>query len=822
MNTDSQPQASRLEYSLEWFFDHVLVRVVQALFYMLIALPGLVALLIALTKELGPGLGSSSAWFVFNRLDSGMQLGLGSFIVRSGSLVLALLVLLLGVRIPRPARALWWMTVLFHGIALVSALLSSHPFEALLTVLDVAMLNVVVLLACVSLPAEWLPRCIVVSGFVVACISLDIYMQDAGTSAAGSRLTGTFHQPNMTAAYVACCLPWLFNQELPDRREWWGVMKQWLCAVAAAALVATLALTQTRAAWAAVLVCLGCRWWLGVRLRHHVLRWRFVLEAGAFTALCVLLLFVAALYTIWALLLLLILLAVAARSSGLERRAVALAFAATLVGLLAAHQLRGLSQTSAVALEKTRVQDLAEAKDISLLSRVQFWRAAVLMGIDHPLLGVGPRGFHRYYPSFQSDERWFSKFAHSALISVWAELGLLGSLVLLGVFFIILRTWWQGLQDPDAGRRQRILDALTCWAILSLCALVDVQWQFPLLPITWAGWLGYSLSQIWHDAEPPAAAPKPVSAWTLRPQVLVTYVLVSVLGVLLFLNMLWTFADYHHEVAELALQRGRIADANVLSRRAVDLNPFQGSYFHQLGLAQMASRSSKPDSVSPAELMRTAQRAVQLDSHRAVHWDLLAKAHLAAGHIPQAQEAIRRALECDPVNYPSFYTALAESYPVPQNRSERMGILVACMHRFPPIALGSMFSFRSEDVQRQLVSVYLHLADLSNVAKHPQQALAFYDRLLKIQPDEPNARLGRIVCLINLNRLKQAHKESLELYRTHPEDTVLEVIKNLYYWEGIPLDPATFGPKAREGQPSSASTRRSGNGPGTGPSPVRR
>jgi tetratricopeptide (TPR) repeat protein len=432
------------------------------------------------------------------------------------------------------------------------------------------------------------------------------------------------------------------------------------------------------------------------------------------------------------------------------------------------------------------------------------------MGCDQPALGVGPRGFHRYYPSYQIDQRWFSKYAHSAVLSCWAELGVPGTLLMaiLGVLWLLAVGRGVGrLSGPDPEGRvgqglrhptSTLLDAFTACLILSLCSSVDVQWQFPSLGVTWAAWLGYALALAWPDqptaqAAATVAADEPLSPWSLRPRVLICYVIVTMMGIGSALNLCWAFGQYYSDISEELLKRGKVAEAIDCDKRSIQLNPFQGSYYHHLGLAYTGALSRKSPTVTPAEYLKVAQRAVALDSHRAVHYDLLAKAYRTNQKPEQARKALHRALECDPVNYPSFYTMLADLASDPSERSQRERLLLTSIYRFPADALGSMFAFRSSDILRQMSESYLLLAELSDPSK-PEIALGYYDELLKIQPDDLSGQLGRLVCLINLNRLKEAHKLALKVYYQYPRTETLDTLKHVYQFENLPFDPKGLPP----------------------------
>lgn len=778
-----------VERLLTFLFDRFLPGLLGSGFLVVMLAPGLAAYLVDFTSTPQFQTSASPLWYVLRRIDSGFQLGLGSYLARGWVLALGMLLLLLGTRPPAPCRALFLAVLAFHAWASFSSGICSHPFDAFLTTLDSGLLLLVAWLACVyGATQPHLPRVLVISGGLVALFSLNLYLLMGPTS--DSRLSGTFHQPNMTSAYLACLLPWLIHQEILSARAWKKIPGYLVLGL----LMLCLLLAATRTAGVLCLACLCWRWSLGYFLKKSPLSFSTALLSLVPPGLFVLSLFLA-LFDFRLLALTLALLVVLAWKGGVGRGhilCIGLLFMLVRWGAMPSLQA-SVGQNLDVV---TRVADLGEGEDSSLLARLEFFRSSLLMGLEHPWTGVGPKGFHRYYPSFQVDERWFSKFAHSSILSCWAEVGIPGVVLLA----FVLGCWgWhllRGLRQSDPIRRTRVLDAFISALILGLASAFDVQWQFPLLPITWAVWLGYVVSQSWAEDELfPEQPAQVVGAWTIRPRVVLSYFGVSVLGILSALNLLWMFAQYHADLGEMALQRGKIEEAIFLDRRAVVLNPFQGSYHHHLGLSLLAGLAQNLKEVKAADIVDTARRAVELDSHRAVHYDLLAKGWNAAKEPEKARAAVLQALQCDSINYPSFYNHLAEYHlsqsasPDPR-RAER--ILETCVARFPAEAFGAMFNFRSSEMNRQLSESYLVLAELASPQNHPARSLVYLEKLLKLNPSHAEARFGRLVCLVNLNRLDEAKKEALEEYRKAPSPNMEEVLRVIYHYQNIPVGPQDF------------------------------
>lgn len=773
-----------VQRGVDFLFDRVLVNLLRLLFLAIILAPGIAGICAWAFRDVPPG------WppivTLLGQIDSGFQLASNSYFFRFALLGLGGLAVLLGLPVPPQGRWMWRCSWLFIAVATLSAACSSHPFEALLTVADTALLNLVVLVAFHFRPRGAVGLAYCMSAVAAATASLftffgnELFVNDDG------RLNGTFFQPNVTAAFLAASFPWILNQCLAARKR---PYLQLAGLLAVGPVYLAFVLTGTRAAMLTALLALAGRWWLGASLR----RGQSLLAAGGGALVaCGLMFFVCtlAVFHSWGLLVGLLLLAALAYRSALPVWGVVVLCCLCLGGYRLQLYVSHIKDNSFNGVTK-RTTDLQKGSDASLASRKEFWRAAVLMGVHHPWLGVGPRGFHRYYPGYQSDVRWFSKFAHSASLSCFAELGFPGSLLagLLGLQWLAavagrLRT---EAQDPNPP----LLDAATSAVILAGCMAVDVQWQFPALPVVWAVWLGASLAYCWPDVPPPPPPDEEISPWTLRPQVVLTYFLLATMGLGAAFDMAFGIAQAHSDDAEIWLRRGEIARALKEDLISIELNPFQGSYYHHYGLTYSAALASKLDKANPAEFLRIAERALVLDSHRAVHWDLLHKALLANKQTDQARQALQHALECDPVNYPAFYVNLADLLTGPEQRSQRERLLLTCSQRFPVDVLGSMFSFRSSDIVRQLSEVYMLLADQTD-RSHPELALGYYDQILALSPEDPNARLGRIVCLVNLNRLPEAHREVLALYKKLPHEEVVEAVKHIFAMEHLPFNPQDY------------------------------
>jgi O-antigen ligase len=94
--------------------------------------------------------------------------------------------------------------------------------------------------------------------------------------------------------------------------------------------------------------------------------------------------------------------------------------------------------------------------DLALSRRVPIWQTSARMALDHPLNGVGPRGFrHAYMDYSDADDPWNNPdsgqgaaHAHQLILEVATETGLVGLIGLIAALVLALRQWrsWNPLQ----------------------------------------------------------------------------------------------------------------------------------------------------------------------------------------------------------------------------------------------------------------------------------------------------------------------------------------------------------------------------------------
>jgi O-antigen ligase len=128
--------------------------------------------------------------------------------------------------------------------------------------------------------------------------------------------------------------------------------------------------------------------------------------------------------------------------------------------------------------------------------RLQLWRSAWQMGLDHPLLGVGPDNFlYAYRSGYLLPSAWQEpnlNHPHNLLLDFWTRLGLPG--LALGLAWLGLGTWSVVRWLRSGPQRPLALGVLAATAAGLAHGLIDVSYALPELMIVWVWLFGLAAS----------------------------------------------------------------------------------------------------------------------------------------------------------------------------------------------------------------------------------------------------------------------------------------------------------------------------------------
>ena len=157
------------------------------------------------------------------------------------------------------------------------------------------------------------------------------------------------------------------------------------------------------------------------------------------------------------------------------------AFGAIVLGVLTAispHVQDRMQRTAQV------LTDDPEGVDIALSGRTRIWGAAVCMVREHPVNGVGARGFRDAFPACDPDSAevpaWGSGpalHAHQLVLEVLSETGVLGLLCWLAGAALAWRAWnYADTRARDAARPAMLALAVTVFPFNTHLAFYSTFW----------------------------------------------------------------------------------------------------------------------------------------------------------------------------------------------------------------------------------------------------------------------------------------------------------------------------------------------------------
>ncbi len=467
------------------------------------------------------------------------------------------------------------------------------------------------------------------------------------------------------------------------------------------------------------------------------------------------------------------------------------------VGLVLVACLGGRSLGAAHA--SVRLHQLAGGADTSAAARVEFYRAAWLMSLDHPLLGVGLDGFDLFYPSYQRDFRWFSKHSHCFFLDILCECGwpaflLLVSLIGYGVILLYRR--WVEDEAPEKPWRLGL-----CLGVLALLihSQADIDMNFLVLPLTAALWTGLCLGT---PTRAECAKPREDvsgedarSSWSIRPSMVRQYMGALFCMVLLGLNARLAASLYYATFGQYFANHGREELALEYYRDAVREDPWRGEYHRHIAALLLNMHTEKKADISFEELEENSALAIHLDPHRAVSCSVRGRALEAQGRWQEALTCFQRSLEIDRVNFPSTYANMARMLVNMGKNEEAIACMEYAIKQFPMSAFEDMFSFRVAQTRNELTDLYCYLITLTGPGE--DRRVRYLDELELLSPDSPivpGVRGEGYLALAVAAEMAGKHEEARQLCTQaerdlrralamdpgyHPADVMLEEVAKL-------------------------------------------
>lgn len=302
---------------------------------------------------------------------------------------------------------------------------------------------------------------------------------------------------------------------------------------------------------------------------------------------------------------------------------------------------------------------------ISWEIRLEYWKTAIMMIKEHPLLGFGPGTFGIVYPAFKTKLAEETIMAHNSFLQIWAESGFFA--VCCFVFFICLLF-------IKAYKNRSQLNPIEIGILAAFFSfLVQNLFDFGLFDAQRAtiafGLLGlYSLYRS-----------KDLSCVVITSKGMKTGIAI-ICGLLLMSIMIYSTNLYlgrrFNSKAGAVFKIGRMFEAADLSQKAVKHNPISAEYFYHLAyiwenIARQSDSDSKQRMDSAHKAILNYSQAIKLNPFTAYYHLRLAKLIFItkqSGYEQSTLFHLKEAVRMYPLN-PVYHEHLAEYYGIIGNLS---------------------------------------------------------------------------------------------------------------------------------------------------------
>ena len=396
-------------------------------------------------------------------------------------------------------------------------------------------------------------------------------------------------------------------------------------------------------------------------------------------------------------------------------------------------------------LASGRLERLAKG-DNSARSRTEFWKAAIGIANDNPLLGTGPGNFALAYPQHQKRFYFYSDSPHSTSLELASELGWFGGLLFLAFLASYLwevrRTW-----HNTPAQRMAILGIFFGLAH----AQTDVTYQFASVWVTLALVAG---ALIPHSSQE-APAKKPV----LRVG------LCLIFGCALLL-LSGTQRRYEFTSSMTDEKRISVECRTVSDRLPAWPDPAMKALQSGVFLAENASDSNTTTEIL-SQLRPYYERSMSWTRNNATAERIAGKYKRLLGESDEAEKHLLRSLELDPFNHPATYHQLFLLALQKQDKVQTQSWAQKILDSYPLEQLESAHTGHRIGLTSQLVPVLFDTADSLSPYNQPKKLEPIY-RFLIQETKAPRAHYGLGICLWTQGKAKQG-REQLEIaHRLNP------------------------------------------------------
>lgn len=285
-------------------------------------------------------------------------------------------------------------------------------------------------------------------------------------------------------------------------------------------------------------------------------------------------------------------------------------------------------------------------KDHNVLERFAYWRTALSIVAQHPILGTGGGGWSVLYFKYQHYP-FSSTQVHNDYLQTWVEAGTIGLLALLAVWVLFLRQALRWRAKAEGIQKLYPVGVATAALAIGLHAALDFDISLAAL--------GIYLWSLFGAARGMTAEAKPAMVHKLGTRfawAALAGALLLIIGILFKVSADWS------QAGTLALQGKNASQAVVDFQRAARYDPLKAGNYLGIAEADVALGSGSPFAVGKPQTY--IQKALALEPVTPKYNAQAADLYYQMGNQAQAVAYFRKALREQPY-VKSNYLDLAEA-----------------------------------------------------------------------------------------------------------------------------------------------------------------
>ncbi|TYP52417.1 O-antigen ligase family protein [Thermosediminibacter litoriperuensis] len=288
----------------------------------------------------------------------------------------------------------------------------------------------------------------------------------------------------------------------------------------------------------------------------------------------------------------------------------------------------------------------------SFQGRLSFYRDALKIIKEHPVIGIGGGGWKSAYFAYQS-YRYFTTEVHSFFLQLMVETGITGLLAFLAVPVLIIRNVIVNKAD-DQG-----LGALNYAALSSAAAILGhsaVDFNLSLAAVAIYLWALFGLAAADGMAAVPVVKRRQLASGSYAVWAAGGLTLLFILG------SATLFAGYSYgQKAVRALQSGDLAGAKEAFERASEYDPLTVSFKADLSQIYDIIGEQGKNKEFKEKAIKLREEAAAMEPYNAKMKGLLAATYLREGRLEEGLSLLEEAARLNPYNI-TVWEALVEGY----------------------------------------------------------------------------------------------------------------------------------------------------------------